>query len=174
MDEGLFARDEEWRDAIGALGPAGGGSEPDPAFRARLLDRTRARVRARRRMASLVRAAAAALLFAAGWTLGARGSAPVPSSPPVVGAPGAPESPLPAVRPARAFDLERVLASAEPAERRAALRSAGDAYLGGERVDPSTALLCYQELLADRPGEVSLEIESGDSWLLKALKVARR
>jgi hypothetical protein len=174
-----FSGDDEWREALGALDPsAGSEAAPDPAFRALLLARTQSAVRARRRRGALLRGAAAALLFAAGWLLGAHGSPrdDVPASPPVVGSvpvPAGEGERAPALPPNPA-DLERALARAEPAERRAALRRAGDAYLGGALADPSAALHCYQELLADRPGGESLEISGRDSWLLKALKVARR
>jgi hypothetical protein len=131
----------------------------------------------RRRRTALRSAAAAAVIFAAGWLSGTWSDAPTVRRPAVSGGAATVGAPPPAVEPPFVPGpeaIERALAQTEPEERRAALRRVGDAYLGGGVVDPSAALLCYQELLDDPAAGEPLEISSGDTWLLKALKVARR
>jgi hypothetical protein len=183
-DRGACPPEAEWGRALGACGDSGIPA-PDPAFREALLARTAQSVRLRRPRRVALQAAAGLLLFLAGWGLGSRGETPlwgiVPRGIPPsgiaepsigVGAPIAPDA-APAV-PADPLDLERALAGQEPAERRAGWEVAGNAYLGGASPDLPAALFCYQQVLAEQPEGEPLELEAGDSWLLKALKVARK
>ena len=69
-------------------------------------------------------------------------------------------------------ELHEMLAEANPAERSAQLRIAGDLYLE-QRKDFTAALRCYTASL-DAGGPAALELQPNDTWLVKAIKKDRR
>jgi hypothetical protein len=73
--------------------------------------------------------------------------------------------------PDRPVDNER-LAAQQPERRAELLRRAGDMYLADES-DPSAALRCYTQAL-NAGGVAALEYADSDSWLVMAIKDARR
>ncbi len=173
MSDHRLPAEDEWGEAIGGLsGQLSGVPDPDPSFRDALLGMTGRRVRARHHRRVALQVIGAMLLFASGWAFGAWGEAPsnhrihpIVDSPPQA-APTVPADPA---------DLERALAGASPEVRREKLLEAADEYLGGGEVDPSSALYCYRQILDDEDQGKggALEISPEDSWLLKALRVAR-
>ena len=63
--------------------------------------------------------------------------------------------------------------SAPPDEKIRMLREAGDRFLS-EGYDVQEALACYRKALDTMPESGRTRVEEEDSWLLAALKVARR
>jgi hypothetical protein len=143
---------------------------PPPGLRERLLERTAAAVRSRARWRRARLAAALVLLYAAGLA-----TAPLlldragPAEPAAAGKPAPPQA---APAPLDPEEIRRRVPDAPLPERARLLRLAGDLYLE-KRGDPAAALECYRQVL-----ELSLmpasPPEPGDSWLLLALKQARR
>ncbi len=134
------------------------------AARRRLLARTLREVRRQRRLRRLQALGVLAASFAAGFfTLAA-----------LVPPPCAPERAL--VRPAEVPAAITTPVALEwqaldrPAEAPALYRRAGDAYLS--QGDPADALRCYGNAL-DEPA-ADLEVSSDDSWLMIAIKHARK
>ncbi len=172
--------EEEWGSTFERVaGLPDGVPEPSDAFRSALLRSTTARAVAHGTRRRLLQLAAALSIFIAGWALGARQTEPAthPATPRIGVEAAPPAEPVPAESvPANPQELERVLATETPSKRREGWLRAGDEYLAGERADPSSALYCYRQVLeaSDGADAASLEITDDDSWLLKALKVARQ
>jgi hypothetical protein len=78
---------------------------------------------------------------------------------------------LAAVQQDRPADQER-LGSQQPERRADLLRRAGDLYLS-EESDPSSALRCYTQSL-NAGGQAALAFSDDDTWLVMAIKNARR
>jgi len=164
-------------------GPATILPSPDPGFRSALLARTTRQVRIRRVRARRLRVLAALLLFGSGVLVGVLSGSRLKGDPswsldPVAAEggldPAEPEAgSLPPVDPT---SLERALARVAPSERPRRWSEFGNAYLA-ER--PDAALYCYRRSLevAARSrsgrGESAEDLSPHDSWLLRALKVAR-
>ena len=70
-------------------------------------------------------------------------------------------------------ELMRRAESAPPDEKIRLLREAGDRFLS-EGYDVQEALACYRKALDTMPESGRTRVEEEDSWLLAALKVARR
>jgi hypothetical protein len=70
-------------------------------------------------------------------------------------------------------DLLQRSETAPPQERPRLLRRAGDLYLSA-RYDVKNALSCYRRALDAMPASERTMAEPGDTWLLAALKDARR
>jgi hypothetical protein len=70
-------------------------------------------------------------------------------------------------------ELMRRAESALPDEKIRLLREAGDRFLS-EGYDVENALACYRKALDTMPESGRTRVEEEDSWLLAALKVARR
>jgi hypothetical protein len=132
-------------------------------LRGRLLARTLREVRRQRRLRRLQALGVLAASFAAGFfTLAA-----------LVPPPCAPERAL--VRPAEPPAVLSTPVALEwqaldrPAEAPVLYREAGDAYLS--QGDPAEALRCYGNALDE---SADLEVSSDDSWLMIAIKHARK
>jgi hypothetical protein len=151
-------------DPLELLGPTRGAGE---ALRQRLFERTLREVRRQRRRRRLQSLAALATAFAAGFfTLAALLPVP-PAGPQRSLSLQTVESPVEPVEPA---DLEWQ-ALDRPTEAPALYRQAGDDYL--RRGGYADALRCYGNALDEaRPG--ALEVTGNDSWLLIAIKHARK
>jgi hypothetical protein len=130
--------------------------------------RTFSRIRWRRR---LLVAAGFLLCYLAGfatWHFIHRSRSSTPE-PPLAGLPSSP-SPRPALPAKSPRDLE--WQAVEDSDRNAHLfREAGDRYLQ-EEFDPLSAVRCYRQALDDE-GE-ALTVSPEDSWLLMAIKHARK
>jgi hypothetical protein len=141
------------------------------ALRQRLLERTLRGLRGRRRRRHLVAAAALLACCAAGLLAPHRtGPAPAPrqrveGKGPAPGVPG-PAAPAPS---AVALEWQAVEAAGKRPE---LYRQAADRYLGAED-DPRSAVRCYGLALDDGRAE-DLTISPQDSWLLMAIKDARK
>lgn len=163
-------RDDNWLDEKLAPLP------PHPNrdhLRQRVLGDTLKTFRRRVRHRRLLLAAGFLLCYLAGlftWQLINRPHSPAPqpsladrSSPP-------PETaPAPASESARDLEWQAV----EKADRNPRLfRAAGDRYLK-EEIDPLSAVRCYRQALDEEP-EGALTVSPEDSWLLMAIKHARK
>jgi hypothetical protein len=142
---------------------------PAESLRRQLLDRTVRQVRRGGRWRRLQAVGVLAGSFAAGLLTLAALLPPPPSSSPVrKTAPQAVARAVPKV--VTAVDLEWQ-ALEKPEDAAALYRRAGDDYLG--RGEPADALRCYGNAL-DEGTTSDLEVSSGDSWLLIAIKHARK
>jgi hypothetical protein len=136
---------------------------PSEMLRQRLFDRTVREVHRQRRRRRLQGLATLAASFAAGFlTLAALLPPPAAPPPRQTAGPAAPVAP--------AVDLERQ-ALDRPEKATELYRKAGDDYLRqGEHAD---ALRCYGNAL-DEAAPRDLEVSADDSWLLIAIKHARK
>ncbi len=70
-------------------------------------------------------------------------------------------------------ELVRRSETASPEDRIRLLKQAGDIYLS-DQYEIEKALQCYRRALDSRPQSLQMRVEPDDSWLLAALKDARR
>jgi hypothetical protein len=152
-------------DPVDALLAAPSASASD-FFQQKVLARTTAVLRRRRRFKQLARLTGLAACYVAGL-LTMHGSRPVePLGPaPVVTAAAPPTEAV------TALDLEWE-AIDHPEQAGTLYRAAGDRYLAVD-TDPGAATRCYGNALENGPAE-ELTIQPTDSWLLMAIKDARQ
>lgn len=143
-------------------------AEPDPALRQRLLTRTTALIRRRRRLRRLVRVAALAACYVAG--LFTMHGIPVPPNEPASTV--APTPSAAALAPAPTALVLEWQALESPAPAPQLYLQAGDRYLA-ENGDPRAATRCYGNAL-NLAIPQDLVIDPSDSWLLMAIKDARQ
>ncbi len=118
-------------------------------------------------------AALVVLAYAGGLVTAYRVSSPITGQEPeqvAVSPPGESAPTAPAMDPG---ELERQAAGATPEERVRLLRRAGDIYLS-RFCDVQRALECYRRVLDAMPPPERTVVVPGDSWLLLAMKEARR